>query len=58
MDILVNNAGMSPAMPSSLATSEEVFDKVVALNFKGPYRLSARVGSRMAAGAGGGGRVS
>lgn len=53
VDILVNNAGMSPAMPSSLATSEEVFDKVVALNFKGPYRLSALVGSRMAAGAGG-----
>ena len=25
VDILVNNAGMSPAMPSSLATSEEVF---------------------------------
>ncbi|MET0986460.1 MAG: glucose 1-dehydrogenase [Steroidobacteraceae bacterium] len=53
VDILVNNAGMSPAMPSSLETSEEVFDKVVALNFKGPYRLSALVGSRMAAGAGG-----
>jgi NAD(P)-dependent dehydrogenase (short-subunit alcohol dehydrogenase family) len=53
IDILVNNAGMSPAAPSSLDTTEESFDKVLALNFKGPYRLSALVGSRMAAGAGG-----
>jgi NAD(P)-dependent dehydrogenase (short-subunit alcohol dehydrogenase family) len=53
IDILVNNAGMSPVTPSSLLTSEEMFDKVVALNFKGPYRLSALIGTRMAAGAGG-----
>lgn len=53
VDILVNNAGMSPVTASSLATSEEIVDKVLALNFKGPYRLSAIVGSRMADGAGG-----
>jgi len=53
VDILVNNAGMSPALPSSLATGEDVFDKVIALNFKGPFRLSALIGSRMAAGEGG-----
>ncbi len=53
LDILVNNAGMSPVTPSSLATGEELFDKVVALNFKGPYRLSALVGARMAAAGGG-----
>ncbi|HLY59021.1 MAG TPA: SDR family oxidoreductase, partial [Stellaceae bacterium] len=53
IDILVNNAGMSPASPSSLETTEESFDKVLALNFKGPYRLSALIGSRMAAGTGG-----
>jgi len=53
VDILVNNAGASPFSPSSLATSEEILDKVLALNFKGPYRLSALIGSRMAAGAGG-----
>jgi NAD(P)-dependent dehydrogenase (short-subunit alcohol dehydrogenase family) len=53
VDILVNNAGMSPSTPSSLATGEEIFDKVMALNFKGPYRLSALIGSRMAAGDGG-----
>jgi NAD(P)-dependent dehydrogenase (short-subunit alcohol dehydrogenase family) len=53
VDILVNNAGMSPALPSSVETSEDIFDKVVALNFKGPYRLSALIGARMAAGEGG-----
>ncbi|WP_017936760.1 SDR family NAD(P)-dependent oxidoreductase [Nocardioides sp. Iso805N] len=53
VDILVNNAGMSPLAPSSEATSEELFDKVVAVNFKGPFRLTAIIGSRMAAGDGG-----
>lgn len=53
IDILVNNAGMSPVAPSSLATDEKLVDAVLALNFKGPFRLSALVGSRMAAGAGG-----
>jgi NAD(P)-dependent dehydrogenase (short-subunit alcohol dehydrogenase family) len=53
VDVLVNNAGMSPVAPSTLATSEELFDKVVGVNFKGPFRLSALVGSRMAAGEGG-----
>jgi NAD(P)-dependent dehydrogenase (short-subunit alcohol dehydrogenase family) len=53
VDILVNNAGSSPLAPSSLETSEELFDRILALNFKGPFRLSALVGSRMAAGEGG-----
>jgi NAD(P)-dependent dehydrogenase (short-subunit alcohol dehydrogenase family) len=53
VDILVNNAGMSPLAPSSAETSEELFDKVVAVNFKGPFRLSALVGQRMMKGAGG-----
>ena len=53
IDILVNNAGSSPLAPSSLETSEDLFDKIVALNFKGPFRLSAQLGSRMAAGRGG-----
>jgi NAD(P)-dependent dehydrogenase (short-subunit alcohol dehydrogenase family) len=30
-----------------------LFDKVIGVNFKGPFRLSALVGSRMAAGDGG-----
>jgi NAD(P)-dependent dehydrogenase (short-subunit alcohol dehydrogenase family) len=53
VDILVNNAGMSPLAPSSIDTSEELFDKVVGVNFKGPFRLTALIGARMAAGDGG-----
>jgi NAD(P)-dependent dehydrogenase (short-subunit alcohol dehydrogenase family) len=53
VDILVNNAGMTPAVPSSLDVTPELFEKVVALNFMGPYRLSALVGSRMVQGHGG-----
>jgi NAD(P)-dependent dehydrogenase (short-subunit alcohol dehydrogenase family) len=53
VDVLVNNAGMSPLAPSVLETSEELFDKVVGVNFKGPFRLAALIGARMAAGDGG-----
>lgn len=53
VDILVNNAGMSPLYPSLTAVSEELFDKVIGVNLKGPFRLSALVGERMAAGDGG-----
>jgi NAD(P)-dependent dehydrogenase (short-subunit alcohol dehydrogenase family) len=53
IDILVNNAGMSPLTESSLTTDEALFDKVLAVNFKGPFRLTALCASRMAAGAGG-----
>ncbi|TXL77697.1 SDR family oxidoreductase [Vineibacter terrae] len=53
VDILVNNAGSSPLAPSSLETSEQLFDRIVHLNFKGPFRLMSLVGSRMAAGNGG-----
>jgi len=53
VDILVNNAGLSPVAPSSEETSEELFDKVVAVNFKGPFRLGSLVGRRMADGDGG-----
>jgi NAD(P)-dependent dehydrogenase (short-subunit alcohol dehydrogenase family) len=54
VDILVNNAGSSPLAPSSLETPEQLFDRIVSLNFKGPFRLMSLVGSRMAAGGGGG----
>ena len=53
IDILVNNAGMSPLAPSSHETGEALFDKIVDVNFKGPFRLGALVAARMAAGAGG-----
>ena len=53
VDILINNAGLSPLYPSLAEVSEDLFDKVVALNLKGPFRLMALVGARMAAGDGG-----
>jgi NAD(P)-dependent dehydrogenase (short-subunit alcohol dehydrogenase family) len=53
VDILVNNAGMSPLAPSLLETTEDLFDKVVSVNFKGPFRLSVVVAERMMKGAGG-----
>lgn len=52
IDVLVNNAGMSPAVPSH-EVSEELFDKVIGLNFKGPFRLGSLVAQRMASGKGG-----
>jgi NAD(P)-dependent dehydrogenase (short-subunit alcohol dehydrogenase family) len=53
VDILVNNAGMSPLAPSLVETGEALFDKVVDVNFKGPFRLSVCVGDRMVKGDGG-----
>lgn len=47
-DVLVNNAGMSPLYPSVDAVSETLYDKVMGVNLKGPFRLSALVGTRMA----------
>ena len=47
-DILVNNAGMSPLYPSVDAISETLYDKVMDVNLKGPFRLSALIGTRMA----------
>jgi NAD(P)-dependent dehydrogenase (short-subunit alcohol dehydrogenase family) len=52
VDILVNNAGMSPRVASHDVT-EELFDKVVGLNFKGPFRLASQVARRMRDGDGG-----
>ena len=52
IDILVNNAGMSPACPSH-ELPENLFDSVLNLNFKGPFRLASQIGHRMSQGAGG-----
>ena len=52
IDILVNNAGMGPAAPSH-EVSEQLFDSVVGLNFKGPFRLASQVAKRMSEGDGG-----
>jgi NAD(P)-dependent dehydrogenase (short-subunit alcohol dehydrogenase family) len=52
-DILVNNAGMSPLYPDLMSITEEYYDKVAAVNLKGPFRLGVRFGSHMAANDGG-----
>ena len=53
IDVLINNAGMSPVTPTSADVSEDLFDKVIGVNFKGPFHLSALVGHRMAEAGGG-----
>ena len=53
VDVLVNNAGMSPLYESVDAITEELYDKVLDVNLKGPFRLSALVGTRMVADGGG-----
>jgi len=53
VDVLVNNAGMSPLYPSVAEVSEVLFDKVIAVNLKGPFRLSALIGPKMASAGGG-----
>jgi len=53
VDVLVNNAGMSPVYPSVADVTEQLFDSVVNLNLKGPFRLCALVGPRMADSGGG-----
>ena len=45
VDVLVNNAGMSPLYPSVDAVTEDLYDKVMGVNLKGPFRLSAIVGT-------------
>ena len=53
IDILVNNAGMSPTYSSLVDVSEELYDKVLAVNLRGPFRLSSLVATRMSEGDGG-----
>lgn len=54
VDVLVNNAGMSPLYPSLPDVTEDLYDKVFGVNLKGPFRLTALVGTRMAEGPYGG----
>jgi NAD(P)-dependent dehydrogenase (short-subunit alcohol dehydrogenase family) len=53
VDILVNKAGMSPLYPSVDQVTEALYDKVFGTNLKGPFRLSATIGTRMAVTTGG-----
>ncbi|WP_420637489.1 SDR family NAD(P)-dependent oxidoreductase [Candidatus Poriferisocius sp.] len=47
IDVLVNNAGSSPLYPSLREVNEKLFDSVVGLNMKGPFRLAVLVGDHM-----------
>ena len=53
VDILLNNAGMSPVYPDLQGITEELYDKVSSVNLKGPFRLSALLGSAMVENQGG-----
>lgn len=53
VDILVNNAGKSPLYGALTDIEEGLYDSVQNLNLKGPFRLSAVIGERMAADGGG-----
>ena len=52
-DVLVNNAGMSPLHDGVATIKEEYYDKVLGVNLKGPFRLSARLGAHLAENGGG-----
>jgi NAD(P)-dependent dehydrogenase (short-subunit alcohol dehydrogenase family) len=47
VDVLVNNAGMSLLYATVTDVTESMWDKVVNLNLKGVFRLTALVGTRM-----------
>ena len=53
LDVFVNNAGMSPTYERLDAVSEELWDKTLAVNLKGPFRLGALAATHMAAHDGG-----
>jgi NAD(P)-dependent dehydrogenase (short-subunit alcohol dehydrogenase family) len=47
IDILVNNAGMSPLYSDITEVSEALYDKVMDVNLKGVFRLTAVLGRAM-----------
>jgi NAD(P)-dependent dehydrogenase (short-subunit alcohol dehydrogenase family) len=50
IDVLVNNAGIAPVPPSLLGVTEELFDKTIAVDLKGPLRLTALAVEHMQSG--------
>jgi NAD(P)-dependent dehydrogenase (short-subunit alcohol dehydrogenase family) len=53
VDVLINNAGMSLLYRDVTDVTEAMWDKVVDLNLKGVFRLTALVGTRMVRDGGG-----
>ncbi len=50
IDVLVNNAGIAPVPPSLLDVTADLFDKTIAVNLKGPLRLTALAAEHMPSG--------
>jgi NAD(P)-dependent dehydrogenase (short-subunit alcohol dehydrogenase family) len=50
IDVLVNNAGIAPVAPSLIDVTADLFDKTIAVNLKGPLRLTALAAKHMSAG--------
>jgi NAD(P)-dependent dehydrogenase (short-subunit alcohol dehydrogenase family) len=53
VDVLVNNVGMSPLYDEVTDITEALWRKVIDVNLTSSFRLTASIGTRMAAGAGG-----
>jgi NAD(P)-dependent dehydrogenase (short-subunit alcohol dehydrogenase family) len=53
IDVLINNAGKSPLYDRPVEISEKLYDSVLDLNLKGPFRLMAVIGQRMVDAGGG-----
>jgi NAD(P)-dependent dehydrogenase (short-subunit alcohol dehydrogenase family) len=47
IDVLVNNAGIAPVPPSLIDVTADLFDKTIAVNLKGPLRLTALAAEHM-----------
>jgi NAD(P)-dependent dehydrogenase (short-subunit alcohol dehydrogenase family) len=53
VDVLINNAGINPAMGPLSDLEPSLFDKMFAVNLKGPWYLASRIAKRMAEHGGG-----
>lgn len=53
LDVLVNNAGMSPTYSGLDSITEQLYDKTLAVNLKGPFRLAVLAATHMAGHEGG-----
>jgi NAD(P)-dependent dehydrogenase (short-subunit alcohol dehydrogenase family) len=47
IDVLINNAGIAPVPPSLVEVTSELFDKTIAVDLKGPLRLTALAAQHM-----------
>ncbi len=53
VDVLINNAGINPAMGALSDLEPSLFDKMFAVNLRGPWYLASRLAPRMAQHGGG-----